>query len=307
MQEIPLFIVNGFLESGKTTLIKEIIENNESYQNNSTVIIMCEDGEVSYDKQWCEKYKVHVEYVEDQSELSVEFMRNIDDIYRPSQYVIEYNGFFDFDNQDFPSDMVIYQQITIIDSSTFNVMYNNMKKIFQTMVKDSSLVIFNRCDGVKDLSSFRRWVRGMNQHAQIAFEGANGRLTQMLDEDLPYDLSKDVIAFEMDVYPTWYVEVFDNTQKYFNKTFKFKTVVRDVCDNTFVIGHQVMTCCEDDIQFMGYEVINDTDKDIKVGDWIYLECTIEMNYSSLAENTVVMLRAKNIAKLKSEKDNVLTF
>ena len=28
MKEVPLFVLNGFLESGKTTLIKEIIENN---------------------------------------------------------------------------------------------------------------------------------------------------------------------------------------------------------------------------------------------------------------------------------------
>ena len=32
MVEVPIFIVNGLIESGKTTLIKEIIENNVSYQ-----------------------------------------------------------------------------------------------------------------------------------------------------------------------------------------------------------------------------------------------------------------------------------
>ena len=79
-------------------------------------------------------------------------------------------------------------------------MFNNMKKQFNTMVKDSSLVIFNRCDGIKDLALYRRWIRAINQYAQIAFENANGSLTAMLDEDLPYDLSKDVIMFEPDVY-----------------------------------------------------------------------------------------------------------
>ncbi|MBE6137005.1 MAG: GTPase [Erysipelotrichaceae bacterium] len=306
MREIPLFIINGFLESGKTTIIKEIIDNNEAYKNNSTVVIHCEDGEVEYDKEWCLNNKVHVEYVEDQAELTPDFMRNIDDIYHPNQIVIEYNSFFDWESQEFPNDMVIYQQITMIDAQTFNVMFNNMRQIFQSMVKDSSLVIFNRCDGVKDLSAYRRWIRGMNQNAQIAFEGANGRLTAMLDEDLPYDLSKSEIAFEEDVYPTWYIEVFDNPEKYMNKIFKFKTYVRDITDNTFVIGRQVMTCCEDDIQFMGYEVINDTDSSVKVDDCIYLECSVEMAYSNIAENTVVMLRAHKISKLKKEKETILT-
>lgn len=306
MKEVPLFILNGFLESGKTTIIKEIIENNENYQNHSTVVIACEQGEVEYDEDWCEKYQVHVEYIEEQDEFTPEYMRNLDQIYRADQYVIEYNSFFDFDAQEFPNDMVIYQQITLIDSTTFGVMFNNMRKIFQSMIKDSSLVIFNRCDGVKDLSQYRRWIRGLNQQTQIAFEGANGRLTAMLDEDLPYDLTKDEIAFEEDVYPTWYIEVFDNHEKYLNKTFKFKAFVRDITSKTFVLGRNVMTCCAEDIQFLGYEVINETDVKVKVGDCIYIECEVEIRYSEIAQEEVVMLVAKKITKLKKEKEQVLT-
>ena len=32
MKEVPLFLINGFLECGKTSLIKEIVENNQEYQ-----------------------------------------------------------------------------------------------------------------------------------------------------------------------------------------------------------------------------------------------------------------------------------
>lgn len=306
MKEVPLFIVNGFIESGKTTLIKDIIENNENFQNYTTVVIACEQGEDEYDSAWCDKNKVHVEYVESQEELSVEYMRNIHSQYKANQYVIEYNSFFDFDAQDFPKYMVIYQQITLIDSSTFGVMFNNMKKIFQSLVKDSSLVIFNRCDGIKDLSSYRRSIRGLNQQAQIAFEGAGGRLTAMLDEDLPYDLTKDTISFEEDVYPIWYMDVFDNSSKYFNKTFIFKAFVRDITPDSFVLGRKVMTCCADDIQFLGYEVINDTTTKVKVDDCIYIECMVEKSYSEIAQEEVVMLRAKKITILKPEEEKVLS-
>ena len=129
----------------------------------------------------------------------------------------------------------------------------------------------------------------------------------MLEEDLPYDLSKDVIPFEEDVYPTWYVEVFDNYEKYFNKTFKFKTFVRDITeDGTLVIGRKVMTCCENDIQFLGYEVVNDTDVEVNIDDCIYLECTVHFEYSKIAGEEVVMLHAHGITKLKPEKEQVLT-
>ena len=306
MREIPLFVVNGFLESGKTTLIKEIIENNEMYHNGTTVIIVCEDGEISYDKKWCEDYGVYVEYIEDEAEFTADFMRNIDDIYHAEQYVIEYNSFFDWDNQQFKNNMIIYQQITLIDSTNFEVMFNNMRKIFQTMVKESAIIIFNRCDNNQNLSKYRRWIRGMNQQAQIGFEGSDGRVTATLDEDLPYDLSKDVIAFEDDVYPTWYIEVFDHYEKYLNKTFKFKAFVRDILEDTFVLGRKVMTCCADDIQFLGYEVINNTETTVKLNDCIYIECRVDYRYSNLAGENVVMLIADRISILKPEEEEVVS-
>ena len=305
MKEVPLFLVNGFLESGKTTLIKEIVENNTEYQNDTTVIIVCEQGEIEYEEEWCKKYGVHVEYIESQDDFTEGYMKQLDKHYMADRYVIEYNSFFDIDKQNFPRYMVIYQQISLIDASTFKVMFNNMKNVFSTMLKYSSLVVFNRCDGVKELSQFRRQIRGMNQQAQIAFEQANGSLTTMLDEDLPYDLSKDEIAFEEDVYPVWYTEVFDNYEKYFNKIFKFKTFVRDITEETLVIGRNVMVCCENDVQFLGYEVKNDCNASVKIGDCIYLECTVTREFSKLANEEVVMLHAKNITKLKPEEDKVI--
>ncbi len=306
MKELPVFLLNGFLESGKTTLIKEIVENNEQYHNNSTVIIACEDGEVEYEDDWCEKYQVHVEKIDSQEDLTVSYLEKLDEVYMPDRIVIEYNSFFDWDSQEFPEYMVIYQQITLIDAKTFNVMFNNMKKIFQQMVLNSSLVIFNRCDGIKDLGLYRRWIRGLTQQAQIAFEDKNGNLTTMLDEDLPYDLSKDVICFEEDVYPTWYVDVFDNYEKYFNKTFKFKAFVRGIEKKTIVVGHDVMTCCSEDIQFLGYEVVNESKTKVKLGDCIYLECYVTREFSDLAQEEVVMLHAKGITVLPKEEPKVLT-
>ena len=120
-KELPIFLLNGFLESGKTTLIKEIVENNEQYHDNSTLIIVCEEGEVEYEKEWCEKFQIAVEYIDDQEQLTPEYMIELEKKYKPSRIVIEYNSFFDFDKQEMPEYMVIYQQITLIDASKFKV------------------------------------------------------------------------------------------------------------------------------------------------------------------------------------------
>ena len=98
-----------------------------------------------------------------------------------------------------------------------------------------------------------------------------------------------------------------NFEKYYGKTIRFKTFVRDILDETFVIGRNVMTCCEDDIQFLGYEVINETDMLVGIGDVIFLECNVVHEYSEFAKEDVVMLKAKKIFKLPYEKDKVLSF
>ena len=99
------------------------------------------------------------------------------------------------------------------------------------------------------------------------------------------------IYFEEEDYPTWYIDVFDHHEKYLGKTIKFKTFIKDVIDNGYVIGRDVMTCCEDDIQFFGYELIDETGSICAIGD--------------IAGQEVVMLNAKKIHKLPKEENKVL--
>ena len=66
-----------------------------------------------------------------------------------------------------------------------------------------------------------------------------------------------------------------------------------------------MTCCANDIQFLGYEVINENKTKVKSGDVIYLECEVKHEYSSLAGEEVVILHAKNITILPKEEEKVL--
>ncbi len=306
MIEVPIFIVNGLIESGKTTLIKEIIENNVSYQSGSTLLVVCEEGEVEYEKAWLKEYEVHIHYVHKEEDLNAELFFQLDEEFKPVQIVLEYNSFFNMDHLEFPEYMPVYQQVTLIDASTFGVYFSNMRQAFNNLVKLSSLIIFNRCDGVSELASYRRQIRVLNQECQIGFEGKNGQLTSMLDEDLPYDITKDTILLEDSDYPTWYIDVFDHYEKYLGKTIRFKTFVRDILEDSIVVGRNVMTCCENDIQFLGYEV-KDVTPMVAIGDCIYLECYVTHEFSKIAEEEVIMLHAKKVNKLPKEEDQVLTF
>ena len=48
MQEIPVYLFTGFMDSGKTSLVEETLFENEFTDGAKGLIIMCEDGEVEY-------------------------------------------------------------------------------------------------------------------------------------------------------------------------------------------------------------------------------------------------------------------
>ena len=47
----PVFVINGFLESGKTEFINYTIAQPYFRTKGRTLLIVCEEGEVEYDKQ----------------------------------------------------------------------------------------------------------------------------------------------------------------------------------------------------------------------------------------------------------------
>ena len=48
MQEIPVYLFTGFMDSGKTTLVKETLSDESFTEGDKCLLICCEDGEVEY-------------------------------------------------------------------------------------------------------------------------------------------------------------------------------------------------------------------------------------------------------------------
>ena len=186
--QIPVFLFNGFLDSGKTTLIKEIIENEEAYHGYRTLIIKFEDGEEEYSKEWQEKNEINVVFA-DEEEYDELFFYELIRKYNPRQIVMELNAFVDFNSIQFPRHIVVYQEITLFDANKFELYFNNMKPLINQLVQYSTLVVFNRCKNNENLGKYRRNIKAFNQKTEVAFENDEGKLTTLLDEDLPYDIN----------------------------------------------------------------------------------------------------------------------
>jgi hypothetical protein len=311
MVEVPVFVINGFLESGKTSLIRDVIGSNNDGQVGETLLVVCEEGEVEYDQEFLDKYKVHCEYIHDESELTKEFFEQMDQMYEPARVVIEFNSFYKFEDLNIPRQYVIGQVISLIDASTFNIYFNNMKQIFNNVCKDADLIIFNRIDGIKDLASYRRMIRAFNANAQIAFEGKDGALSETLEEDLPYDLSKEKIDLLESQYPTFYMDAFDNYERYYNKEITFLACLEELEGindySRFLPGRKIMTCCANDVRFLGFETVNEINAKFKAGDWALVTVNLTHEHSNITNQEEVILHLKKLVKVESPKeDDVLS-
>ena len=51
MEEIPVYLFTGFMDSGKTTLIKQTLLGGDfNDEGKKTLLIVCEDGDEEYDE-----------------------------------------------------------------------------------------------------------------------------------------------------------------------------------------------------------------------------------------------------------------
>ena len=89
----PVYLFTGFLDSGKTSLILDTLNDASFMEGNSRILILClEQGEVAYNDKYLSARKAFVEYLDSPDQLTEEKIHELDTIYHPSQVFIEYNG-----------------------------------------------------------------------------------------------------------------------------------------------------------------------------------------------------------------------
>ena len=255
---VVVYLMTGFLESGKTSFLKQTIDKQYFKIDGTTVIILCEEGEEEYEEDLLSRAKAKIVTVEDPEELTKEFLQEVEDKYHPERVIFECNGMYPVSKMealDVPDGWGLIQEITTVDASTFDVYIANMKSLFVEMVRNADMVLFNRCTEDMPLAGYRRSVKVVNQGAQIIFEGAEGEIEDIFSDQMPYDLDASVIKIEDMDYGIWYVDMMDNPEKYKGKVVEIQGRARKVKGfpkGEFVLGRSAMTCCADDITFLGF-------------------------------------------------------
>ena len=67
VQEIPVYMFMGFLESGKTTFAKETLLDRDFTEGEPTLLLVCEEGIEEYDEDDLKSKNIFLEYIEEEN------------------------------------------------------------------------------------------------------------------------------------------------------------------------------------------------------------------------------------------------
>ncbi len=312
MNTVPVYLITGFLDSGKTTFLKDTLQDSEFLDGEEkTVLILCEEGEEEYDMDILAKKNVTVLTVEEEEDLNPRFLMDIKKNYKPEKVMIEFNGTWSTSKlleTGFPGGWELAQTITTVDATTFEAYMSNMRQMMVEQIGPTELVIFNRCTAETKKNSFRKAVKTFNRRAQVVYEALDGEDGVEDEIELPYNIEAPVIEIEDDDYGIFYLDALDDPKKYEGKKVQFTAMVyrgKELPKGTFVPGRFAMTCCADDITFIGFLCKGEQANYFKMREWVKVTANIKCEYYKEYEGVGPVLYLEKIELTKKPEEHLL--
>ncbi len=258
----PVYLIAGFLDSGKTSFINGILSDGFSLEER-TLLLCCEEGETDYDTKSLRN--VTVVTVEDQEELTPAFLEAQRKKCRANQIIVEFNGMWqiqDFYVNSMPQNWALYQIIALADGPSFEMYTKNMASLMMEKLRNADMILINRCTPALCTALRQKNLRLVNRRADIFLELEDGSSQDYMDGTVSaFDLDQPVIRVSDEDYGLWYVEIMDNPQMYAGKTVVFRAIMckPPQYGRYFTPGRFAMVCCAEDMSFLavaciGYDV-----------------------------------------------------
>ena len=279
MQQIPVYVFTGFLDSGKTKFIQETLEDPRFNDGEHTLLLVFEEGEEEYDFSAYPHQNVYLEVL-DQQTVTTKELQNLAKKYKAQRVVAELNGMQLVGDlyARFPAEWAIAQEVMFADSTTFMTYNANMRNLVMDKLVGAQMVVYNRLKPGADTLELHKLSRAANRRIDILYDYLDGTTApDEMEDPLPFDINAPVIEVKDEDYALWYRDVTEEPAKYDGKTISFKgqvALLRRDKNNMFAPGRFVMTCCVDDIEFCGVPCRYDQAKSLEPRSWVQVTAKI---------------------------------
>ena len=311
MTEIPVYVFTGFLDSGKTKFIQETLEDERFNAGERTLLLICEEGEEEYDFSTYPHQNVYLEVV-DQRKVTTKELQALVKKHKPERIVAELNGMEPVGDlySRFPQDWVVAQEVMFADSTTFQQYNANMRNLMMDKLMGAQMVVFNRLAPGADIMPLHKVVRAANRRVDIMYDYTDGTTSfDDIEDPLPYDIAADQIFINDEDYAIFYRDLNEEVEKYDGKTVTFKAqaaLLRRDKKGVFAPGRFVMTCCADDIQFLGVPCLYEGAVEPRA--WYMVTARISAEKHNLYHGELgPVLRAVSVTPAEPAEPDVATF
>ena len=296
-KEIPVYLFVGFLESGKTKFIQETFEDPNFDSGDKTLLLICEEGEEEYNPKKFAFPGVTVKVLEDKAELNPQNLLKLEKESGAGRVVIEYNGMWLLQDlaEALPESWIVYQCIATADGTTALTYArdNSMRSLLLDKIARSELIVFNRAEAVNNDAArqeLHKLVRQASRKCDIAYEFADGSVAyDDIPDPLPFDINADIIDIPDDDFGIWYMDCQDEPQKY------------------TVPGRFAMTCCVQDIQFVGFPCSYDGYKALEQRAWVRVTAKVGYKFHNIYRGKGPVLTAVSVEPAEKPLEDVVTF
>jgi uncharacterized membrane protein YcgQ (UPF0703/DUF1980 family) len=314
---IPLFVMTGMLEGGKTTMIKELLSDDEFTEGQKVLLVVCEQGEEEYSEAFLKQHNTVMAVVEEPEDLTYGFLAKLNNKEKPEMVIMEYNGTWpmeQFFNMELPARWALSQILTAVDATTYELYFNNMRQMMVNNVSYSDLIVFNRCSEDMPLDAYWRNMKMINRQTLLSFERPDGEMIEVkgdMEALLPFDINQSVIEIPDDAFGMWYMHAMEHPERYEGKVVKFVGMVyreRSFPAGYFVPARGVMTCCADDVQLAGFLCKSSRADKLKTNSWVKLTAKVHCEYMQAYGQEAPVLYAQSVeACEKPEEEYVQLF
>ena len=308
--DIPVYLVVGFLDGGKTNFINGILEDGFA-RKDRTLLLCCEEGDEEYTEKFLKN--VTVVTVEDQAQLTCSFLKECEKKYRPRQILIEYNGMWPltplYENV-LPANWVLYQIMCFVEGGSFDLYARNMGQLMMEKITQADLIVFNRCTPEIRDALRKRNLRMVNRRAEIYLEMEDGSSEDYNNgETCPFDLTPEVLDIPDEDFGIWYVDVMDHPERYDGHLVHMKLVMchSKKYPGIDCPGRFAMVCCENDVQFLGIIARGEGMDQYKNHDWIEVTGRMSVETHPAYQGKGPVLNIVAIGPCEKPAQEVVTF
>ena len=313
MQQIPVYVFTGFLDSGKTKFIQETLEDPRFNAGERTLLLVFEEGEEEYDFSTYPHQNIHLEVL-DQQTVTTKQLQTLAKNCKAQRVVAELNGMQLVGDlyTRFPENWVVAQEVLFADSTTFMTYNANMRNLVMDKLVGAQMVVFNRLEKDADTMPFHKVARAANRRIDILYDYTDGSTSfDDVEDPLPFDINASVIEVKDEDYALWYRDVTEEPKKYDGKTVRFKAQVamlRREKNGMFAPGRFVMTCCMDDIQFCGVPCHFADAASLESRSWVMVTAKIAAEKHPLYHGELgPVLTALEVLSAEAAEQEVTTF